>query len=190
VFPFFLSPLLPLPRPALFPYTTLFRSITGAITSAEAFGNPFLVRTSTRVRDFELVAKTFTNAQAFYIQDDYEFARNFQFNFGVRWDYEQAYNADSGTYIKFNNFWDNAAPRLGLTWDFTGKGKGKLFANYATFVETPIPLDVNVRAAGGNSQTDKNFNVNRYAAPANATIATGFTLVNLGASAKPIDPGL
>src|SRR5207253_5576764 len=84
VFPFFLSPLLPLPRPALFPYTTLFRSITGAITSAEAFGNPFLVRTSTRVRDFELVAKTFTNAQAFYIQDDYKFARNFQFNFGVR----------------------------------------------------------------------------------------------------------
>ena len=38
------------------------------------------------------------------------------------------------------------APRLGLTWDFTGKGKGKLFANYATFIEVPIPLDVNVRA--------------------------------------------
>jgi hypothetical protein len=160
------------------------------ITAAEAFANPFLVRTSTRVRDFELVAKTFTNAEAFYIQDDYKFARNFQFNIGVRWDFEQAYNADGGTYIKFNNFWDNAAPRLGLTWDFTGKGKGKLFANYATFVETPIPLDVNVRAAGGNSQTDKNFNVNRYAAPANSTIATGFTPVNLGADATPLDPGL
>ena len=163
---------------------------TGAITAAEALTNPFLVRTTTRVRDFELNANTWTNAEAFYIQDDYKFARNFQFNFGVRWDYEQAYNADGSTYIKFNNFWDNAAPRLGLTWDFTGKGKGKLYANYATFIETPIPLDVNVRAAGGNSQTDKNFNVNRYAAPANSTIATGFTPVNLGADATPLDPGL
>jgi len=160
------------------------------VTTAEAFGNPFLVRTTTRVRDFQLHANTYTNAEAFYIQDDYKFARDFQFNFGVRWDYEQAYNADGGTYIKFNNFWDNLAPRLGLVWDFTHKGKGKLYANYATFVESPIPLDVNVRAAGGDSQTDKNFNVNTYSAPGSATIATGFTPVNLGAEATPLDPGL
>jgi hypothetical protein len=160
------------------------------ITADEFNNNPFLVRSTTRVRDFELNANTYTNAEAFYIQDDYKFHRDFQFNIGVRWDYEQAYNADGGTYIKFNNFWDNLAPRLGLVWDFTHKGKGKLYANYATFIESPIPLDVNVRAAGGNSQTDKNFNVNRYAAPAISTIATGFTPVNLGADATPLDPGL
>jgi outer membrane receptor protein involved in Fe transport len=160
------------------------------ITASEFFNTPFLVRSTTRVRDFELVASTYTNAEAFYVQDDYKFARDWQFNFGVRWDYEQAYNADGANYIKFNNFWDNLAPRLGLVWDFTHKGKGKLYANYATFVESPIPLDVNVRAAGGNSQTDKNFNVNRLNAPTNSTIAAGFTPVNLGASATPLDPGL
>jgi outer membrane receptor protein involved in Fe transport len=170
--------------------------VTGSITAAEAFNNPFLVRLTTRPRDFELVAKTYTNAEAFYVQDDYKFARDFQFNIGVRWDYEQAYNADGGTYIKFNNWWDNLAPRLGLTWDFTGKGKGKLFANYATFIETPIPLDVNVRAAGGKSQTDKNFNVNIYGAPAGAILIPGIRsslttgAVNLGAEATPLDPGL
>ncbi|HZI47941.1 MAG TPA: TonB-dependent receptor, partial [Pyrinomonadaceae bacterium] len=163
---------------------------TGSISTAEAFNNPFLVRTTTRPRDFELVANTYTNSEAFYIQDDYKFARDWQFSIGVRWDYEQAYNADGGTYIKFNNWWDNAAPRLGLVWDFTHKGKGKLYANYATFIESPIPLDVNVRAAGGNSQTDKNFNVSTLNAPASATIATGFTPVNLGADATPLDPGL
>ena len=169
---------------------------TGSITAAEAFNNPFLVRLTTRPRDFELVAKTYTNAEAFYVQDDYKFARNFQFNIGARWDYEQAYDAGSGTYIKFNNWWDNLAPRIGLSWDFTGKGRGKLFANYATFIETPIPLDVNVRAGGGSSQTDKNFNINTLNAPAGSLLIPGIRAsllvgaVNLGAEATPLDPGL
>ncbi len=162
------------------------------ITTDEAFNNPFLVRTTTRVRDFRLVGSTYTNAEAFYIQDDYKFARDWQFNIGVRWDYEQAYNNGGVSYIKFNNFWDNAAPRIGLTWDFTGKGKGKLFANYATFIETPIPLDVNVRAAGGDVQTDKNFNVNRLNGPAGSLIVPGVSTgaTNLGSDATPLDPGL
>jgi len=168
---------------------------TGAITAAEFSNNPFLVRNATRVRDFELYAKTYTNAEAFYLQDDWKFATNWQLNIGARWDYEQAYSSDGGTYLKFNNFWDNLAPRLGVTWDFTGKGKGKLFANYATFIETPIPLDVNVRAGGG-TQTDKNFNVNRYNAPSNAILVPGIRAslltgaVNLGSDATPLDPGL
>jgi outer membrane receptor protein involved in Fe transport len=163
-----------------------------SITTAEAFNNPFIIRNTTRVRDFELVGKTYTNAEAFYIQDDYKFARDWQFSIGARWDYEQAYNNDGSSYIKFNNFWDNLAPRLGLTWDFTGKGKGKLFANYATFIETPIPLDVNVRAAGGDVQTDKNFNVNTINAPAGSLIVNGVSTgsTNLGSDATPIDPGL
>ena len=172
------------------PITGITAVSTGAITAAEAFSNPFLVRLTTRVRDFELNANTWTSAEAFYVQDDWKFARDWQFNIGLRWDYEQAYNADGSTYIKFNNFWDNMAPRLGLVWDFTHTGKGKLYANYATFVETPIPLDVNVRAAGGGSQTDKNFNVQTYSAPAGSPLASGFTPVNLGNSATPIDPGL
>jgi outer membrane receptor protein involved in Fe transport len=163
-----------------------------AISTAEAFGNPFLLRNTTRVRDFELVGKTYTNAEAFYVQDDYKFARDWQFSIGARWDFEQAYNNDGQSYVKFNNLWDNLAPRLGLTWDFTHKGKGKLFANYATFIETPIPLDVNVRAAGGDVQTDKNFNVNTINGPAGSLIVPGVSTgaTNLGSDATPIDPGL
>jgi outer membrane receptor protein involved in Fe transport len=163
-----------------------------AISTTEAFNTPFLLRNTTRVRDFELVGKTYTNAEAFYVQDDYKFARNFQFNIGARWDYEQAYNNGGTSYIKFNNFWDNLAPRLGLSWDFTGKGKGKLFANYATFIEVPMPLDLNVRAAGGNVQTDKNFNVGTLNGPAGSLIVPGVSTgaTNLGSDATPPDPGL
>src|SRR5215813_10390417 len=170
--------------------------ITGSITESEFNNNPFLVRSSTRVRDFELNADTWTNVESFYVGDDYKFAKDWMFSIGARWDYEQGYSAGGATYFKFNNWWDNLAPRVGLTWDFTGKGKGKLFANYATFLEVPVPLDVNVRAGGGSSQTDKNFNVDRLNAPGGSNIISGVRsslntgAVNLGADATPLDPGL
>ena len=68
-----------------------------ALTTAEATTNPFLIRNQTRVRDFRLVGQTYTNAEAFYVQDDYKFARDFQFSIGARWDYEQAYNNDGAS---------------------------------------------------------------------------------------------
>jgi outer membrane receptor protein involved in Fe transport len=171
-------------------------AITGAITANEFSNNPFLVRLSTRIRDFELLGKSYTNTESFYIQDDYKLSKNVQFNFGLRWDYQQAYGEGGVSYLKFNSFKDNLQPRLGLLWDFTGSGRGKVFFNFARYLETPIPLDVNIRAGSDNVQTDKNFNVDRLnAAPgsivlpgirADATI--GFT--NLGATATPIDPDL
>src|SRR5204863_3905059 len=60
--------------------TGLTSVVTGSISTDEAFKNPFIVRTGTRVRDFELHAKTYTNSEAFYIQDDYKFAKDFQFS--------------------------------------------------------------------------------------------------------------
>ena len=130
------------------------------ITADQALNNPFLVRTTTRVRDFTLNASTETDVQSFYVQDDWRVARNLQFNIGVRWDFQQARGNEGVTYLKLNNWWHNLQPRLGFSWDPKGQGKSKIFANYARFIETPIPLDINVRAGSENSQTDKNFNVN------------------------------
>jgi hypothetical protein len=166
--------------------------VSNPITTAEAFGTPFLVRNTTRVRDFQLVGKTTTNVESAYLGDDWKFAQNWQISYGARWDFQQAYNNDGSSYIKFNSFSDNLAPRFGLLWDFTGKGKGKLFFNYAQFIEVPVPLDVNVRAAGGDVQTDKNFNVNRLNAPVGSLIVPGVSTgaTNLGSDATPLDGGL
>ena len=143
------------------------------LTTAEFFGNPFLVRNNTRIRDFTLNAQTETDVESFYIQDDWRVARNLQFNIGVRWDYQQARGNEGVSYLKLNNWFHNLQPRLGVIWDPKGNGKSKIFANYARYVETPIPLDVNVRAGSENSQTDKNFGVNRYGGVAGATITPG-----------------
>lgn len=161
--------------------------VTGSISTTEALNSPFLVRTTTRVRDFKLNAQTRTDVQSFYVQDDIKIAKNFQLNLGARWDYQQAFGNGGQEYLKLNNFKHNFQPRVGFIWDFTGQGKGKFFINYARYLETPIPLDVNVRAGSENSQTDKNFNVNRYGAPLNATIASNFATRNLGSHPTPID---
>jgi outer membrane receptor protein involved in Fe transport len=163
-----------------------------AIGTAEAFGTPFLLRNTTRVRDYQLIGNTYTNTEAFYVQDDWRLNSNWQVSFGARWDFGQASDKDGASYIKLNNWWDNMALRLGVTWDFTGKGRGKLFANYGTYIESTIPLELSVRASGGKLQSDKNFNVNTLNAPAGSLIVPGVSTgaINLGSAATPIDPGL
>ncbi|MGE5113414.1 MAG: carboxypeptidase regulatory-like domain-containing protein [Acidobacteriaceae bacterium] len=166
---------------------------TGDITQEEAFGNPFLVRTSTRVRDFELNAKTHSVVYSGYIQDDWKLFPNFQLNLGLRLDMQEGYNTNDQAYIKLNQLIPDIQPRLGFIWDFTGSGKGKLSVSYARFLETPIPLDVNVRAGGGTSQTDKNMNVDTLNGPSTSNVlccVNDFGSANLGASATPVDPNL
>jgi outer membrane receptor protein involved in Fe transport len=170
--------------------------VQGTPTTTEANNNPFLIRLSTRIRDFALVANdAYTNVESFYIQDDYKISRTVQINAGLRWDYQQA-GIEGARYISFNSFMDNLQPRIGLIYDFTGKGKGKLFVNYARFVEAPIPLDVNVRAGGNTAQTDKQFNVNRLNGPPTATVVPGINgdptigFGNFGATATPVDPDI
>ena len=165
-----------------------------SLTSAQLSANPILVFSSARVRDFFLNTggePTKTRVESFYVQDDWKVTRNFQLNLGLRWDYQQAYGTKS-SYIQLNNFISNMSPRAGFVWDFTGTGRGKIFANFAKFIEAPIPLDVNVRAGGDEIQLDRNINANRVNAPAGSVIIAGFNsgLGCLGCEATPIDDDL
>ena len=175
-------------------------AVLDTITADEALNNPFLVLLSTRVRDFKNIADTYTHTEGAYIQDDIRVSRNLQVNLGLRWDFQQAYGQGGSTYLTLNDWVSNTQPRVGFSWDFTGEGRGKLFANYARFLETPIPLDINVRAGSENSQTDKNFNASQYGSPTGSIVVPGlfgstgsnalFATANLGAHPTPLDAGL
>ncbi len=152
--------------------------------------NPFLLLDVVRVRDFRLTTHggfSRSNTESFYVQDDFKVTKDFQLNLGLRWDYQQTYGSQTA-YFKLNSFKDNMEPRLGFIWDFTGQGRGKIFANFARFVETPIPLDLNVRAGGNDQQTDFNLNASRLNAAPGSTTLVDFG--NLGGDRTPIDPGL
>ncbi|HZF40365.1 MAG TPA: TonB-dependent receptor, partial [Blastocatellia bacterium] len=164
-------------------------AVVGSVTLAN-IQNPFLLLNSVRVRDFRLNTQgdsVVSNVESGYVQDGYKITRNLQINLGLRWDFQQAKSLDT-TYIKLNQFIPNTQPRLGIIWDFTGTGKGKVFANYARLLETPLPLDVNVRAGGNSVQTDFNINADRLNAPNGSTALVDFG--NLGGDATPVDPGL
>jgi len=144
------------------------------LTAAELSTNPFLIRSTTGILTFQdSTGGEFinTNVESLYAQDDFRITRDLQLNFGLRWDFQQLKNGNT-TYLKLNSFKDNLQPRVGLIWDFTGRGRGKLFANYARFLEAPIPT-MFLFTAGGIS-LGSSANVNRLNAPAGSTITADF----------------
>lgn len=170
--------------------------VTNAVTGSVAVNptNPFLLLDTVRARDFSLNTQggfTNTDTYSFYVQDDYRVTRDLQFNVGARWDLQKAFSVNGVEYIGNSNlfhFFDTLQPRIGFIYDFTRKGKGKVFANYARFVETPIPLDVNVRASGGNIQNDYHLNLSRMSGMSGAVSI--FNFGNLGNHPSPAVNGL
>jgi hypothetical protein len=82
-----------------------------------------------------------------YLRDSYNvgFIPGLTVNAGVRWEAQQVKGADGSTQI---GIYDNWAPRVGAIYDFTRKGRGKIFASYGWFYES-IPMDISDRSFSG-----------------------------------------
>ena len=59
-----------------------------------------------------------------------------------------------GTYAMTLN--DLVAPRVGIIYDWTKEGRSKIYANYGRFYES-IPMDINNREFGGETQLQTNY---------------------------------
>jgi hypothetical protein len=82
-----------------------------------------------------------------YLRDSYNvgFVPGLTLNAGVRWEGQQVQDQNGATVI---SIYDNWAPRVGAVYDWTRKGRSKIFASYGRFYES-IPLDINDRQFGG-----------------------------------------
>ena len=106
-----------------------------------------------------------------YIQDSWQVKPNLTLNLGLRWEQQVAYAAEElqgkttpeGEVVPDEAFKLNhlLAPRLGFIYDPTKEGKAKLFGHYGMFYEN-VPMDVNVRAYGGEIINFTAVNASRF----------------------------
>jgi hypothetical protein len=103
-----------------------------------------------------------------YLRDSYNvgFVPGLTVNAGVRWEGQQAEDSTGKTFI---GIYDNWAPRVGVVYDWTRKGRSKIFASYGRFYES-IPLDINDREFGQEGLI-ANYSVS---CPGNGTTAGAF----------------
>ena len=115
-----------------------------------------------------LVVDTSDRNLGAFVQDSWQIRPNITLDLGLRWEQQTAYFAQflqgtvdpaSGLTIpdqamQLNNLW---APRIGVIWDPTDEGRSKIFGHWGRFYES-IPMDINVRAFGGEITQENNLN--------------------------------
>jgi outer membrane receptor protein involved in Fe transport len=118
-----------------------------------------------------LTADTDNTSLAAFIQDSWQVRPNLTINAGLRWEQQTGYVAESlrngkvtatGELIpdeayKLSNM---LAPRVGFIFDPTSEGKSKIFGHWGRFYEN-VPMDINVRAFGGEITNFTLVNFNR-----------------------------
>ena len=120
-----------------------------------------------------IAADTNNTSFAAFLQDSWQIRPNLTLNAGVRWEQQTGYvskglqgtTSPQGETIpdaayKLNNM---IAPRLGFIYDPTQEGKAKMFGHWGRFYEN-VPMDLNVRAFGGEITNFTTVNNARRAA--------------------------
>jgi outer membrane receptor protein involved in Fe transport len=94
---------------------------------------------------------TFANSQAIYLQDSYHWSSRLTLNLGLRYDYYGLIQEKHGNFTNFNPLtgadilvgqgrlyqpdYNNAAPRVSVAWDVTGRQKTVLRAGFGIFYD-------------------------------------------------------
>lgn len=132
-----------------------------------------------------LVSTPETTNTSFYVQDSWRATSNLTANIGARFERQEIGDRFGVSQIDID---DNWAARLGVVWDVKKDGRSKFFANYGRYFLS-IPMDINIRAFGGEVQCFcYNFSPDPadFAPDPNAPERSSL----LGAGGTPVDPSL
>ncbi len=98
-------------------------------------------------RTFKNGGTFLTKNSAWYIEDNYQVTKDVLVNAGIRNEQFTNNNANGDTFIDIKNTW---APRLGASWDVSGKGDLKVYGNLGRYY-IPVYANTNVRLAGAET---------------------------------------
>ena len=127
-----------------------------------------------------------------FVEDEWKIGSSLTIKPGLRYEQETL----NGTLVQNFQLKNNWGPRLGIVWDPTSTGRGKVFANYGRYYSR-VPNDLAARALSADAEiTADYFDPNLTRPIPNGTVTTNsntgakttnhFTL--LGSSADTIDP--
>jgi outer membrane receptor protein involved in Fe transport len=139
---------------------------------------------STWTINIPLTSTPETVNSSIFAQDSWKLTSFLTLNAGLRWEQQELGDRFGENAVVLDDMY---APRLGVIWDVARNGRSKLFANYGRFYES-IPMDINIRAFGGelqcfcyNFSPDPNALAGDPAAPQRTALSGGAT---------PVDPDL
>ena len=137
--------------------------------------------------NFNTERNTPQNYWDFFVQDSWQVGNKLTINPGLRYEQEKM----SGTIVKDWELKNNWAPRIGATFDPTGDGRTKLYANYGRFYAR-IPNDLAARALSADDGFTRGdyFDPNLTQVIPEGVAAAGVTrhFILAGIGADSIDP--
>ena len=105
---------------------------------------------------------------AFFVEDEWKIGNSLTIRPGLRYEQETL----SGTLVQNFSLKNNWAPRVGVAWDPSGSGKGKVFANYGRYYAR-VPSDLAARALSSDAAvTADYFDPNLTRPVPNGTVTT------------------
>jgi hypothetical protein len=126
------------------------------------------------------------STRSYFLNDKWDFNKNFSFNLGVRYDKNNAVDASGNTVSDDSAF----APRLGMIFDPKGDGRYRFNASYSHYVTKIVDGNIGGRAAGAGNPATFNFRyetnapfsapiINAAGTPANQLVGTTAALTAL-----------
>jgi hypothetical protein len=94
-----------------------------------------------------------TDNYAAFVQDSWAALPNLYLSAGARWEIQDMKDALGDRALLI---WDNIAPRVGLSYDWSGEGITRLYASYGWFYQN-LPLQLNNRVFGGLSRVGRTY---------------------------------
>jgi outer membrane receptor for ferrienterochelin and colicin len=144
---------------------------------------------ASNIPSIEFTAKPKHQSQAYFVQDKWSLAPRWTLNVGVRLDQTDIKDQFGASVIKLKDQW---SPRLGLIWDFKGKGQDKLYMSMSRYYEQ-VPLDLVIRSFS----IERNPTIINYSPTslvinpaAEADFSFDTTLRIVGTTAEPVDTDL